>query len=151
MKPEVVQSNVGVEAAMFRMRKITRVWETKTNADCNDKVYHFLRACGVIIQCAMKDERQKPNVNEARWARKTMFVTMKEDGPSAELAKAMIDHPAGKAFMKVALDHAQIGVEDAAASNGFEFSLDRFEGVLGPVFDDVAAWLETGQKGKAMD
>eukprot|EP00959_Pyramimonas_sp_CCMP1952_P281540 5884945-Pyramimonas_sp.AAC.1 len=115
-----------------------------------DKFRDLLNAVVCITRCAMKDERERPSVNAARWARKIVITMAKEESPGAELAKALVAHRAGEEFMTFALAHAKAGLEDEAASNGFDVSLEIFEHDLEPIFDDAVSFLRSGNNGKAV-
>ncbi|CAK0819050.1 unnamed protein product [Prorocentrum cordatum] len=44
----------------------------------------------------------------------------------------------------------KVGIEDEAASSGFEFSVGRFEDLLDPAFENATSWLKAGNGGKPM-
>ncbi|CAK0883716.1 unnamed protein product [Prorocentrum cordatum] len=152
MSKDAANSGQMVAALLGSLQSILKTWDEKVRPDVNDKYHHFLRACCAVVQCALNDETKRPSVDTARWARKVVIGTSKEDAlPSSEFAKDMCEHPVGKDLMKYALTHAKAGVEDAAATNGFEASVAKFESILDPVFEDFGNWIEKGHQGKQMD
>ncbi|CAK0856992.1 unnamed protein product [Prorocentrum cordatum] len=140
-----------VTGTVETVTKILEVWEAKVGMNtAEDKFRDLLNAVVCITRCAMKDERERPSVNAARWARKIVITMAKEESPGAELAKALVAHRAGEEFMTFALAHAKAGLEDEAASNGFDVSLEIFEHDLEPIFDDAVSFLRSGNNGKAV-
>ena len=138
------------------MTKGTELWSEKADAvgweTWKEKVdlQNVMGACACIFKPNLLDERDRPSTEEVRAARKIIMSAAKDNNNtgSADLARAMNTYPACMEALIVAKKFSMQGLQDESANKvSPEGSTDLSNGLA---FEDLGAWLATGNAGQPM-
>jgi hypothetical protein len=104
------------------------------------------------MQCCYTNEGEKPSPRMVRASRKSIFDAVSRGaGLASELSKAFVSFEVGKVAMGKAKLFAAIGLEDEAATLGFETSMQSFDRTFSAAYDDVLVWIGMSNDGVEQD
>lgn len=110
-------------------------------ADGADGYAQVLKSFMVVLQCGF-DERSRPLATEVRFARKVIDQELKLNTPGGKLAKAVLAYDSMVNIYEASRIHGAQGLEDQAASEIFEATVESLEERFEPAFRSLEDWAD---------
>lgn len=128
--------------AIAEFKSIASVWQARcTDLAGSTALPVVLNAIIQVFQCGLPGS-DRPHPSSVRDARNILFQNCRASGKVAPLAKAMVVFAQCKPMMEKSKRHAVGGLEDEAATFGYDHASRSFEEKLAIAFDDEDVYFD---------